>query len=1687
MEDFSDIPQEALDLLFDDMPGTLRNKRGPSVEQADEPVSAIDADLFYDPEDAELDDYIANDIGEGFDFGEMMDALPEAFKGIYEEIKQGVAAIPNAKLHQIPGTALEGLIRAGTDTGDLLMRVASGVSTMAFKSMPGDAATQYHQLPDAIKSFARGYWRQMRTVEQHRAKQMMKDANYNFLPSGMVNMDLAETAGMIVDPVAISSFGLGKAGRIALQEGLKKGGRNALSRGLANTVIKTGEAQDALYGALGTVAKSPVTAAQYAVGETLNFAGEVVEGVKSRMPKKVSGERVDVKLPQEGQIGWIRKGLEYGTTKSYDAMELASQIKAHNKTASVPTVLDRIARDATVRTGARDMANVLSVAAGRPAVRGLLVPGYKAGKAVAEGATTGGVLGLLSYDDEFAAGSLAGGAMFGPVGKLSDSIIYSKHKKGLEIDNFVEDFKSKLHPDDVEAFESYTKGSKEDEKFFAGLSYLFKNGHFTPGQGNLDIRFLNNEDFVQYGEYRGESFSEIAGVNLVNSGGRNTVVINTGKPDLVRSALPHELGHAITKMPEVQEALQNQDNLLFGRRGIKNVNGKDVLTFDDSGILSKEWINKYFDHYVESLPKTKQAKYRTMSDEQKFMIARDEIHADSIASFFQKFDPETIIRGGKIDKLKFRIGGSYELNNYQGLGGSLARGLIDNFLMARNSLGLYAVRNAGKALGLVKEGEALKLKDGRVFSNIADMLQQRRDSISLTSDPLADAFGTKWNVADLNRKDRRDITRSFLPTMDVERGDDGQPVERNGRVRFLNRTERKKLDSDRAQNLTEATQKSVTDSESISKLQKFQELENGSYRGDYIGRLTIEALRETDPRVITPHLLENIIRLNERMKLRPDKSGFLIEYTYNQVQESGKRTPDIITSNRQLIPLVFAMSKTGKNFNITGIDINDLVSRLDLFESAPIKDKKGRKIPLQERQERSKVMDIWRDEYNRIPANKKSKDASGSIRNLLMQDLWLYLKGLSEGKSGVEALGGGRNKKELARVKRKRDGLMRFLGFEKNDQMLTNANMFEQILDKNRIIKTFRLDRMQNLEISDHPATITDRAYKHVQTNTLPANRSSFMGAKSDVIPDASEQTSREQSSIPEGDVPGGDDQTLPIYYDRDSKGNIKYEKKDKPKILQENYDFLGSPLVKSIIDEAGDPAKAKKELAEIVTSLNTSKLDDRNKLTPDQQKLYDKIVDQYSDAFAEDFGKWKDDPDILSAIGWYSGVAKNIGKLIPNDADRHIFLEFLGGTSPNTSVEQNFLYAIDLFNRWKSGGLKQYVDARDKTIKAFEDGSLIEQFIEQSETPVYERFKDGKLKKDKKGQKIQKVVDKEPVFEYKWKSTQARNRYVKLFADAESGTKSKKDYEKSVAKARKKAKSITPVDILHVSFFDSGAIPVRKNGGKYGVHTERVFQIVEGIWERDTDAPKAVNFTGNLKGTRTTATIDVWAARFLRRIGYEKGNAPWRIQPSAEPGVKNADFYFGQDAFEAATKKITRDYGEKFNMTPDDLQAVMWFAEKRNWAQKGWSRVEDFGDFRDYLYKMQQESDGSLKLKDAVLRATSEDFYKSLEFPAEDVQLPTASRKRRVEIVDKIVSVGKRIERARLKVVKSQANFDKAQGKIESAKTDAAKKRTKATALAKKKILQQAQKSLGALHDDLRSVREIRMTLEEKPVTYSR
>jgi len=1062
-----------------------------SDDAVDTSLSLIDRDLFYDPNDEELDDYIAQQIKDGFDIEEMFEALPEAFSGIYNQIKETVAAVPNTELKKVPGTAIEALARGGTDTADLLMRIGSGMATMGLKVLPGDAATQYHNLPETIKSFSRGWFRQQRTIEQHRAKQMMGDANYSYLPSALVDNTLAEGLTLFADPGMVAGFGASTAARAMAKAAIKGGKSGIVSRGLVNAAVKTGQMQDALFGAVGSVAKLPVTGSVKALQGATEFISEGFEAVKANLPKTTKGLPVEVDIPTEGKIGFLRKKINQASNLADDAMELSSQIKLQSKRQNLPSALDRIARDSSVRPGARDLASMFDAMAKNPLSRGLLIPAYKTGKSIGKGAATGGALGLLSFDEEFAASSIAGGAMFGPFGELSSEIIFSKEKNRQQITNFIDDFKVKLDPDDLINFEAFTEGSREDQKFFAGLSYMFKNGHFRNGEGNLDVRFLNDEQYQKFGELRGERFGDTSGVNYVSSGGRNTVLINTDKKKYKREALAHELGHAIMKMPEVQDSLQVQDKLLFGDRVVKSEGGKEVLAFNYEGLLNKDWVDSFFENYVNGLDDITQKEYRSLSAEKKFLVARDEIHADSMRYFFKEFDPESFIRAGKVNNLKFRTKGSYERNLYNGLGGSLARGIVNNVLLARNSLGLYAVRNMAKSMGLIKDGTPLKLNDGRVFSNISEILEKKRENIRATDDPITDVIGNKWNLAKLNSKDSRDILSSFLPTVDIIRDENGDPVIRNGRYRFLNKRQRQKHDAERAKIVKEAIDSARQSGESRMHLSRFQELSNESYSGDYFTQEAIDAMIATSKRVITPHLLDTIMRLNDRMKGRTTDSGFIAEFVYNQVTETGKITPDITTSYRQMVPMIFEMSKTGRNFRVTGIDMNDLMSRLDRFEKADFKSERG------------KVFDIWRQDYRKYGGKDSDVDLSHNpIRELFLQDLWLYLSGLSEGKSGIDALGGkGNTTADLQTVTQKRDGLMRFLGFEKKDQEAINPNMFQELVDRNRIIKSFRLDRMQNLSISDHEGKINFGSYLGVQLNRMPTQRSSFMGAKSDVIP----------------------------------------------------------------------------------------------------------------------------------------------------------------------------------------------------------------------------------------------------------------------------------------------------------------------------------------------------------------------------------------------------------------------------------------------------------------------------------------------------------------------------------------------------------------------------------------------------------
>ena len=128
--------------------------------------------------------------------------------------------------------------------------------------------------------------------------------------------------------------------------------------------------------------------------------------------------------------------------------------------------------------------------------------------------------------------------------------------------------------------------------------------------------------------------------------------------------------------------------------------------------------------------------------------------------------------------------------------------------------------------------------------------------------------------------------------------------------------------------------------------------------------------------------------------------------------------------------------------------------------------------------------------------------------------------------------------------------------------------------------------------------------------------------------------------------------------------------------------------------------------------------------------------------------------------------------------------------------------------------------------------------------------------------------------------------------------------------------------------------------------------------------APKTVNFTGNLIGFGNEATIDVWAARYLR----DAAGKP-RIPPPVEKAVAGkhltqstfenpqigSEFGFGQEVFSDAANILNTEGGIKaFNpnigdMGADDLQAVVWFLEKEKWTKNGWTSKAGEGGSLDF------------------------------------------------------------------------------------------------------------------------------------------
>ena len=254
-----------------------------------------------------------------------------------------------------------------------------------------------------------------------------------------------------------------------------------------------------------------------------------------------------------------------------------------------------------------------------------------------------------------------------------------------------------------------------------------------------------------------------------------------------------------------------------------------------------------------------------------------------------------------------------------------------------------------------------------------------------------------------------------------------------------------------------------------------------------------------------------------------------------------------------------------------------------------------------------------------------------------------------------------------------------------------------------------------------------------------------------------------------------------------------------------------------------------------------------------------------------------------MAGKGWYSRMREKLAGALGEHHE--MFAQLLGATSAKTPVRNNFIQALDALEQFKEGKFDGHV----------------QKYLE-----AYEKMKEGKgaLSQYMKEQGIHPVDDD-------------GNPIDKHASDA---------------------------DAMAHWIGHHNILPLQKNGSKYNANSEAVLKVLAGTWLKEVDAPKTPNFAGNLTGRTLEATIDVWAARHLQRLGYEgltKGK-PWRAQAAAEPGVNSLDFAFSQDAM--------RHAADKLGINPDDLQAILWFAEKHHYENKGWTRGQgaEKGSFDD-------------------------------------------------------------------------------------------------------------------------------------------
>jgi predicted GNAT family acetyltransferase len=363
----------------------------------------------------------------------------------------------------------------------------------------------------------------------------------------------------------------------------------------------------------------------------------------------------------------------------------------------------------------------------------------------------------------------------------------------------------------------------------------------------------------------------------------------------------------------------------------------------------------------------------------------------------------------------------------------------------------------------------------------------------------------------------------------------------------------------------------------------------------------------------------------------------------------------------------------------------------------------------------------------------------------------------------------------------------------------------------------------------------------------------------------------------------------------KDDDGNFVLDEKGKPKAAAIEYDLENTPVAREA--RKGIRKESEREAA---------------------------VVKAFADRAEKQLKEALNRPEVAAGADWYSRFREKISKLIPNDADRTLFAHLLGASSARTPVADNYKQSVEAFNKYKAGDYQRHIDGYLEGLELYESGELAKMHSESGAKP-----------------------------------TKSKTRLLDWWIKNNGSAEGRRLFESGELEQRYRAAGNKgPADrskLLGWWQQQTDLTPLKDNGKGYNANSRAVLRALAGTWLAETKGPKTPNFAGNLAGTTFEATIDVWAARFLHRLGNEGNTKRWRILPTNETGVSDGDFYFGQ--------KVFRELSKRTGVKADSLQAVLWFWEKDHWAKQGWTRGEgaEKSDFNSLVDKTELSDEGQL------------------------------------------------------------------------------------------------------------------------------